>query len=42
MVHLQLALLVDGDVVLKGKVHRLDTLVNPSRNVLVTRLAFPS
>ena len=34
MVHLQLALLVDCDVVLKWKVHRLSALVNPSRNVL--------
>ena len=34
VVHLQLALLVDCDVVLKWKVHRLSALVNPSRNVL--------
>ena len=33
MVHLQLALRVDCDVVLKRKVHRLRTLVNPLRNI---------
>ena len=33
VVHLQLALLVDHDVILKRKVHWLGTLVDPSRNV---------
>ena len=35
VVHLQLALLVDRDVTLKWKVHRLSTLVNPSRSKFI-------
>ena len=35
MVHLQLALLVDRDITLKWKVHRLSTLVNPSRSKFI-------